>query len=76
MIQFFMDDAQIIADLRDKIRNLEERLIALEKEQRMIREDILSGNSRERMHKRILQKPPGKREDYKEKISKQIKIEI
>ena len=71
-----MDDAQIIIDLKEKVRNLEERLIAIEKEQRKIREDILFGRPKERMQKRILEKPPEKKEELKEKINKQIKIEI
>lgn len=71
-----MDDAQITLELKDKIRNLEERIKALEKEQRLIREDILSGSMKERMRKRILEKPSGKIEEIKEKIDDQIKIEI
>ena len=71
-----MDDAQIILELENRIRNIEERLKALEKEQRLIREDILSGNMKERMRKRMLEKPSAKREEIKEKLDKQIKIEI
>jgi len=71
-----MDDAQIILELQEKIRNLEERLRAIEKEQRRICEDILLGGTKERMHKRILEKPPQKMEELKEKINKKIKIEI
>ena len=71
-----MDDAQIILELQKKIRNLEERLRAIEKEQRRIREDILLGKPKERMQKRILEKPPEKRDEIKERIDKQIKIEI
>jgi len=71
-----MDDAQIISELGEKIRNLEERLRAIEKEQRKIREDILLGTAKTRMQKRILEKPPEKMEELKEKIDKQIKIEI
>lgn len=71
-----MDDAQIILDLQDKVRILEERLGAIEREQRRIREDILSGRSKERMQKRILEKPPEKMEEIKERLDKQIKIKI
>ena len=71
-----MDDAQIILELEDRVRNLEERLKALEKEQRLIREDILSGSMKERMRKRMLEKPSGKRDEIREKLDKQIKIEI
>ena len=75
-MQFLMDDTQIILELENRVRNLEERLKALEKEQRLIREDILSGSMKERMRKRVLEKPSGKREEIKEKLDKQIKIEI
>jgi len=71
-----MADAQVILDLQDKFRNLEERLRAIEKEQRKIREDILLGGTKERMHKRLLEKPPQNMEELKEKIEKKIKIEI
>ena len=71
-----MDDTQIILDLQDKVRILEERLGAIEREQRRIREDILSGRSEERMQKRILEKPPEKMEEIKERLDKKIKIKI
>ena len=71
-----MDDAQTILNLHEKIRDLEERLNAVEKEQRRICEDILSGGPRERMQKRILEKPSKKMEELKERIDKQIRIEI
>jgi chaperonin cofactor prefoldin len=41
-----------ITQLEEKLRNIEDRLIALEKEQRLIREDILSGTPTERMRQR------------------------
>lgn len=71
-----MDDTQIILDLQDQVRILEERLGAIEREQRRIREDILSGRSKERMQKRILEKPPEKMEEIKERLDKKIKIKI
>ena len=71
-----MDDAQTLLDLQKKVKSLEERLSAVEKEQRLIKEDILSGQTRERMQKRLLEKPSEKRDNLKEKIDKQIKIEI
>ena len=71
-----MDDAQIIIDLENKIKNIEERLRAVEKEQRNIREDILSGKAEIRMQKRILEKPPKKIKDLKEELDEEIKIEI
>ena len=71
-----MDDALDIIDIHDKIRCLEERILAIEKEQRRICEDILSDDPKERMQKRILEKPSKKYEDFKERIDKQIRIEI
>jgi len=71
-----MDDAQTILNLQEKITVLEERLRAIEREQRMIREDILSGQTRARMQKRLLEKPPEKMKELKERLDKQIKIEI
>ena len=70
-----MDDAQIISELENRIRDIEERLKALEKEQRLIREDILSGNMKERMRKRMLEKPSGKREEIKEKYDNVFRVQ-
>jgi hypothetical protein len=71
-----MNDALTILSVYEKIKNLEERLKAIEKEQRMICEDILSGAPTERMQKRILEKPSKKMEELKERLDKKIKIEI
>jgi len=71
-----MDDAQTLLNLQEKIRAIEERLRAVEKEQRNIREDLLLGRTKERMQKRILEKPSVDKEKLKEKIDDQIKIEI
>lgn len=71
-----MDDAQIINQLENKIRNIEERLRAVEKEQRNIREDILSGKAEFRMQKRLLEKPQKKIKDLKNELDEEIKIEI
>lgn len=71
-----MDDAQIITQLENKIRNIEERLRAVEKEQRNIREDILSGRAEVRMQRRLLEKPQKKIKDLKNKLDEEIKIEI
>lgn len=71
-----MDDAKKILELQNKVRSLEERLRAIEKEQRMIREDMLLGAPKERMQKRILDKPPENREEIKQRIDKKIRIEI
>ena len=70
-----MEETEIILELREEIKKIEERLTAIEREQRIIRMDILSGEPKERMHKRILQKQP-KIRDKKETIDKKIRIEI
>ena len=69
-------DEDLIHKLKEEISVVEERLRAIEIEQRRIREDILSGNARERMQKRMLNYPEASRTEKKEKIAKQIKIEI
>ena len=71
-----MDDAQTLLDLQEKITVLEERLRAIEREQRKLKEDILSGQTRERLQKRLLEKPAENKDKIKEKLDKQIKIEI
>lgn len=65
-----------LIELREKIRDIEERLTAIEKEQRIIREDILSGRAKERMQQRILENTQKKVEEIKKKLDSQIKIEI
>jgi hypothetical protein len=64
-----------LENLVEEIRQIKERLLLIEKEQRWIREDILSGNPTERMHKRILSNTE-KTSSKKEKIDDDIKIEI
>ena len=71
-----MADAQTIKELTNKIKILEERLQAVEKEQRYLREDILSGNPEERIKRRLLEKPTKNIKDLKEELDKEIKIEI
>jgi len=63
-------------ELKEKIKEIEERLTAIEKEQRTIREDILSGRAKERMQQRILENTQKKVEELKKKIDSEIKIEI
>lgn len=70
-----MDDDRI-NKLTDAIKEIYERIALIEKEQRQIKEDILSGNARERMQKRILQNPKDQLKIKKEKIDDEIKIEI
>jgi hypothetical protein len=71
-----MSDNELVEELREKISNMEERLKALEKEQRMIREDILSGTAKERMQQRLLENDQRKSEELKKKLDKDIKIGI
>jgi predicted nucleic acid-binding Zn-ribbon protein len=63
-------------DLKKEIKYLKERLRAVEKEQRMIREDILSGEPARRMQKRMLEKPGDTVKDKKRKLDEDIRIEI
>jgi len=62
--------------LIEEIREIKERLVAIEKEQRMMREDILSGNPLERMHRRLLNTKSENIIEKNEKIDDDIKIEI
>ena len=62
--------------LIEEIREIKERLVAIEKEQRMMREDILAGNPRERMHRRLLNTKSENIIEKNEKINDDIKIEI
>lgn len=63
-------------DVEEKIKQLEERLSAVEKEQRVMREDLLSGMAKERMQQRILENTQRKVDELKKKLDKEIKIEI
>lgn len=70
-------DEKIIRQLKDELNNINERLSAIEKEQRLIQHDILSGNPKESMQSRLLRSPPEKTyHQKKEKIDNEIKIEI
>ena len=72
----YLMDEELIKQIIGEIKDLQERLYAIEKEQRKIREDILFGSPKERMRKRILEQPKTSREEKREKIANQIKIEI
>ncbi len=63
-------------ELKKEIKNIKERLRAVEKEQRLIREDILSGEPARRMQKRMLEKPEENVKDKKRKLDEDIRIEI
>ena len=68
-------DEEIVNQLKREIRSINERLIAVEKEQRRIREDILSGVAKERMQRRLLENPEEKMKQKKRKFD-DVKIEI
>jgi len=67
---------ETLKKLFEEIKEIKERLVAVEKEQRTIREDILAGNPRERMHRRLLNTKSENIIEKKEKIDDDIKIEI
>lgn len=69
-------DEETLNKLIEAIREIKERLAAIEKEQRLIREDILAGNPRERMHRRILNTKSENIIEKNEKSDDDIKIEI
>jgi len=71
-----MGDEEQIFHLKEDIQQIKERLNAIEREQRLIIEDILSGNPRSRMQKRLLEKPTNKTEEIRKKIDSEFKIEI
>lgn len=71
-----MDDSTLYKQLIEEIKIIKEKIDALEREQRMIREDILSDNATEHMKKRMLHNPAEKMVLKKEKIDKEIKIKI
>jgi hypothetical protein len=66
----------VITQLVEKINNIDDRIKALEKELRLIREDILSGEPTERMRQRLLENPKKKKEELKKKMESEISFEI
>lgn len=66
----------IVQEIKEELRNIKERLAAMEVEQRRIREDLLSGEAKERMQKRILEKHPQRMKQIKKKLDEDIKIKI
>ncbi|MCJ7570429.1 MAG: hypothetical protein MUO82_00910 [Candidatus Thermoplasmatota archaeon] len=69
-------DEETLKKLIEEIREIKERLAAIEKEQRMMHEDILSGNPRERMHRRLLNTKSENIIEKNKTIDDDIKIEI
>lgn len=71
-----MKDNDTLDELKKEIKQIKERLRAIEKEQRLIREDILSGEPASRIKKRMLEKPGDNVKDKKKKLDEDIRIEI
>jgi hypothetical protein len=71
-----MKSKEVIAALEEKLTNIEDRLRALEKEQRLMREDILSGMPVERMRQRLLENTQKRKEELQKKIDNEISFEI
>jgi hypothetical protein len=71
-----MTDEETLNHINLKIKNLNERIVLIEKELRLIREDILSGNPKERMQKRMLENRPESLLEKKKKIEEDIRIRI
>jgi hypothetical protein len=66
-----------ITQLKEELSAIKERLSAIEREQRFIQHDILSGNPKENMQRRLLNSTTEKPyHQKKEKINDEIKIEI
>ena len=71
-----MKQNDTLDDLKNELKQIKERLRAIEKEQRLIREDILSGEPARRIKKRMLEKPGNNVNDKKKKLDEDIRIEI
>ena len=71
-----MTDEETLNHIRLKIKKLDERIVLIEKELRLIREDILSGKPIERMQKRMLENRPESLLEKKKKIEEDIRIQI
>lgn len=70
-------DEDVLKQLKEELSNIKERLHAIEKEQRYLQQDILSGDPKESMQRRLLNGTPEKTyHQKKEKIDNEIKIEI
>jgi len=57
-----------LAFIKKEILEIKERLRAIEKEQRLIREDILSGEAELHLKRRILRNPNDKNENRKKRF--------
>jgi hypothetical protein len=70
-------DEDVLKQLKEELSKINERLVAIEKEQRYIQHDILSGNPKQSLQRRLLNVTPDKTfHQKKEKIDNEIKIEI
>ncbi len=74
-ICFYMGK-ETLKKIIEEIKEIKERLAAIEKEQRIICEDILAGNPRERMYRRLLSTKSENIIEKNKKIDEDIKIEI
>jgi len=70
-----MDDKNL-ALINKKLNSIDERVTLIEKEIRLIREDILSGNPMARMRRRMLENVDESYIEKKKKLEKDIKIKI
>lgn len=71
-----MNQQTTFEEIKNEIKKIKERLKGIEREQRLIREDILSGEPARRMQKRMLEKPDENVKDKKRKLDEDIRIEI
>jgi Mg2+ and Co2+ transporter CorA len=69
-------DEKNLALINKKLDSIDERITLIEKEIRLIREDILSGNPKERMRRRMLENVDENFFEKKKKLEKDIKIKI
>jgi hypothetical protein len=69
-------DEKNIALINKKLDIIDERVTLIEKEVRLIREDILSGNPKERMRRRMLENVDENFIEKKKKLENDIKIKI
>jgi hypothetical protein len=66
----------LFKNLKSDIIEIKERLRAVEKEQRRIREDLLSGEAKERMQKRMLRNTQKDIKEVRKKLDEEIDIKI
>ena len=67
-------DEDVLKQLKEELSNIKERLHAIEKEQRYLQQDILSGDPKESMQRRLLNGTPEK--TYHQKTELRLKFRI